>query len=208
MAMVTFRTDRFSLLISPFFAFAAATGFILVLHILYQNVYIKKFAIFFGLLIFSYLCFSAVTAENAVDSLDLPTHQSRNHFTQPEMSAFNFIPQFVEYNSTIDSDYPALRMFDFPYFSKSEELNLPSYYAKNTLDANGEYSFWPEFFLLRNQELVENGLNFQQGTVSSNNWFGDIYTPTPDILSKFSDMTYNSQKIYDNRKVSILKRQQ
>jgi hypothetical protein len=204
MAMVTFRTDRFTLLISPFFAFAAATGFLFLLYMLYGNTHSRKIAIVFGLLIFSYLCYSAVTAENALDSMDLPTHQTRHHFIETEMSTFNFFPQFIENNSTITSDKSATRMFEQPYFSKTEALKLPAFYSVDTFDSGDIYTFESEFFVLRNQELVDNGLDFPSGKLGTGNWYGASYGPTPEVIAKFSDMTYNSHKIYDNREVSIL----
>ncbi len=75
MAMVTFRIDRFSLLLSPFFAFVFATGLLFVLFILVKNRYTRKIAIFFGVIIFAYLCFSALTIDNASDSPDVSSDQ-------------------------------------------------------------------------------------------------------------------------------------
>ena len=100
-AMITFRTDRFSLLVSPFFACAIAIGFLLLLFTLHENKYTKKIALVFGVLIFSYLCFSALTMDNASDSKDLPFQLGRVYFTESELTAFDFVPQFIEYNSSI-----------------------------------------------------------------------------------------------------------
>ena len=34
--------------------------------------------------------------------------------------------------------------------------------------------------------------------------YAELFEPTPQILQKFSEMTFASNKIYDNQKVSIL----
>jgi hydroxyacyl-ACP dehydratase HTD2-like protein with hotdog domain len=145
-----------------------------------------------------------VTAENALDSMDLSTHQTRHHFIEPEMSAFDFFPQYIEYNSTVSSDKAAGRMFEQPFFSETESLHLPAFYSVDTFDSGDIYTFESEFFVLRNKELVDNGLDFPSGKLGTGSWYGNSFGPTPEVISKFSDMTFNSHKIYDNRKVSIL----
>ncbi|MCX6335525.1 MAG: hypothetical protein NT092_14705, partial [Bacteroidia bacterium] len=200
MIMVTLRIDRFVLLLSPFFAFALAIGYLLMLNTLCENKHVRKVAIFFGLLLFSYLCFSALTQNNASDSLDIPSDQTRGYFTESELNAFDFIPQFIEYNTTISSDTSASRMFEQQFFSETKALNLSSYNASSSLDSTDSLSFNDGFFILRNQELEEKGLSFDSWVAD----FGNFLEPTHDILQKFSQMTYESQKIYDNHKVSIL----
>jgi len=203
-AMVMLRTDRFSLLLSPFFAFVIAIGFLLVLFIFYENKYTRKIALLFGVLIFSYLCFSAITGDNATDSLDLPSDEMRVYFTEPEMNAFNFIPAFIKYNSTISTDRFSSRMFDQKFFSETEALNLPSFISTFSLEPADTYKF-NGFFVLRNQELEKNGLQFQSRHANAtDSWYGVMFEPTQDTLFKFSNMTFSSQKIYDNHMVSIL----
>jgi hypothetical protein len=197
-AMVTLRIDRFQLLLSPFFAFVIAIGLLFALYSLHQNNYTRKIAIVICLLIFSYLSFSALT-DNASDSLDLPSDQSRVYFSESEMNAFNFIPQFIEYNASISSDRFASRIFEQPFFSETKALALPSYYTYSTLASTDSFTFRDGFFILRNQILKEKGLEFE----SSVDYF-EPFEPTPSILNKFSQMTSASQKIYDNQKVSIL----
>jgi hypothetical protein len=104
MAMITFRIDRFSLLISPFIAGVLAIGVLILLAILHRNTYARKVAIVVGVVIFSYLCFSALTGENAWDSLDMSPHEGRTYFTEPEIQAFGFMPAFAPQNATITSD--------------------------------------------------------------------------------------------------------
>lgn len=206
LAMVTFRTDRFTLLISPFFAFAIALGFLFALYTFYDNKTIRKIALVFGMLIFSFLCFSAITVDNASDSLDLFSNQSRLYFTEPEIHAFAFIPQFVEYNSTISSDSSAIRMFEpVKFFSGTKALNLPSFDTGYAFYSGDAFTLNTRIFILRNQELERSGLDFQSRNVNlQSDWYGETYKPTQDTLLKFSDLTYRSQKIYDNQKVSIL----
>jgi hypothetical protein len=198
--MVTLRMDRFMLLFSPFIAFVIAIGFLFLLATLVEIKYTRKIAVVIGLLIFSYLCFSAITGNNAPDSKDFPTDQNRVHFTEAEMNAFDFIPQFIEYNATISSDKYSSRMFEQPFFSKTKALNLPSFYASSSLETTDKFSFNDGFFILRNQELEEKGLGFFSMSAD----YGDLFEPTQDNLEKFSQMTFTSQKIYDNQKVSIL----
>jgi len=205
LAMVTFRTDRFTLLVSPFFAFAIALGFLFLLYTFYDHKTTRKVVFVFGLLIFSYLCFSAITVDNASDSLDISSNQSRLYFTEAEMQAFTFIPQFVKYNSTISSDTYATRMFEKEFFSETKALNLPSYYTGYAFYSGDKFSLNTPFFILRNQELERAGLEFLSRNVNLNaDWYGETYKPTEDTLLKFSELTYTSQKIYDNQKVSIL----
>jgi hypothetical protein len=192
--------DRFMILFSPFMAFTIAIGFLVLLHILFENKHSRKIAIVFGVLLFSYLCLSALLGSNAGDSHDLPSDLDRVYFTDPELSAFYFIPDFVAYNSTITSDKYANRMFEQPFFSKTKALNLPSYYASGTLESTDSFTFNDGFFVLRNQGLEEKGLIFY-----SRSWdYGDFYEPTQENREKFSQMTFSSQKIYDNQKVSIV----
>jgi hypothetical protein len=203
--MAVIRSDRFSLIVSPFFAFALAVGFLLVLYTFYDNARTRKIALVFGLVIFSYLCFSAITFA-ATDSVDVSSHQGREYFTEPEMHAFAFIPQFVNYNSTISADGYSSRILTNEYFSETKTLNLPSYQTTPSFELKDAFTFYKGFFVLRNQELESNGLLFQS---ASGHMIGDAYyyvtfEPTEDILGKFANLTFTSQKIYDNRMVSIL----
>ena len=200
MAMITLRADRFSLLVAPFFACVIAIGFLVLLYTFYDNKYTRKIALFFGVLIFSYLCFSALTVDNASDSKDLSILRGRVYFTEPEITAFNFVPQFIEYNSSVSSDKYSSRMFEQGFFSETTALDLPSYYTTSQFQSADPIVFETGFFVLRNQELEENGLGFY----SKDAEYGETYLPTQDILDKFSTLTYTSQKIYDNQKVSIL----
>jgi len=196
-AMVTLRLDRFQLLLSPFFAFVIAIGLLFLLHTFHQNRYTRKIAIVVCLLVFSYMCFSALTHYNVSDSEDLSS-ENREYFSESEMIAFNFIPQYVEYNSSITSDRFASRIFERPFFSKTRALDLPSYYGYGSFSSGDQFAFRDGFFILRNQELHDRGLQFE----SSN--YLDLYEPTTDVLDKFSQMTFHSQKIYDSEKVSVL----
>jgi hypothetical protein len=199
-AMLTFRTDRFSLLVSPFFACAIAIGFLVLLFILHDNKYTRKIALVSGVLIFSYLCFSALTLDNAADSKDLPLQTGRVYFTESELTAFNFVPQFIEFNSSISSDKYSSRMFEKRFFSQTMALNLPSYYSTSAFLSTDPFVYETGFFILRNQELEENGLGFFSRTAE----YGETFKPTPDVLNKFSNLTFTSQKIYDSQKVTIL----
>jgi len=204
-AMVTLGIDRLSLLISPFFAYATAMGFLVLLYTLYQNKFTQKIAFVFGVLIFSYLCFSALTSQTASDSLDLSVNQSRVYFTESEMNSFNYISQFVQSNSTITSDTFASRMFEKDFFSKTMDLDLPFYRTSYNIASTPLFKFNKGFFILRNQELERYELNFMTRTnESTQDWHFIKFDSTQDNLLKFSNVTYSSQKIYDNRKVSII----
>ncbi len=133
MAMITFRIDRFGLLISPFIAGVLAIGLLVLLVAMTRNAYAKKIAIVVGVLLFSYLCFSALTVENASDSLDISPHESRTYFTEPEIQAFGFLPAFAPPNSTITSDKFAFRMFEKRWFS---ETDVPLVYLPLILRTN------------------------------------------------------------------------
>lgn len=205
LTMQTFGLDRLSLLISPFFAFASAIGFLLLLNIFYRNKSTQKIVFVFGLLIFSYLCFSALTGENATDSPDLSVNQSRVYFTESEMNSFNFISQFVRSNSTISGDTFSGRMFERKFFSETAALGLPSYYSAYTLESTTPFTFNEGFFIFREQELERNGLNFRTKNSDLAQDLYDIkYEPTQDSFLVFSNLTDRSQKIYDNRNVGIL----
>jgi hypothetical protein len=200
MAMITFRIDRFSLLISPFIAGVLAIGMLILLSTLNRNAYAKKVAIVLGVVLFSYLCFSALTVENASDSLDIAPHESRAYFTEPEMYAFGFIPQFAAPNSTITSDKFAFRMFEKRWFSGTEALGLPSSFTTFKLQSTDIFTYEGGYFILRDDELKRSGLLFESKSLD----YAETLKPTGDILFKFSNMSLASQKIYDNRKTSIL----
>jgi len=206
MAMITFRIDRFVVLLSPFFAFAFAIGLLVMMFLFQGNRYTRKIAIFFGVLIFAYLCFSGLTIENASDSPDVSSGQIRHYFTESEMHAFGFIPQYVPYNSTISSDKVASRMFERKFFSETTSLHLPSYYPQSQLyfhqaqpGSPPAFAFEEGVFILRNQELEENNLGFESASLD----YGNFYQATPDVLSNFTEMSDQSQRIYDNRKVTV-----
>jgi hypothetical protein len=200
MATITLRTDRFSLLVSPFFAYAIAIGFLVLLFIMYDNKYTRKIALFSGIMIFSFLCFSALTIDNATDSKDLSFQRGRVYFTEPELTAFDFVPEFVAYNSSLTSDKFTSRMFEKWFFSETATLNLPSYYPTSTFQSTDPITFDTGYLILRNQELEENGLGFYSGNAE----YGETYLPTPEVLAKFSNLTYRNQKIYDSQKVTVL----
>jgi len=200
MAMITFRIDRFSLLISPFIAAALAIGLLILLSTLNRNSYARVGAIIFGVVIFSYLCFSALTVENASDSLDIAPHEGRTFFTEPEMSAFGFIPQFAIPNSTITSDKFASRMFEKRYFSETKALGLPSFFTTFKLQSTDIFTYEGGYFIFRDEELKRSDLKFESKSLD----YAESLKPTDDILYKFSNMSSSSLKIYDNQKVSIL----
>ena len=200
MAMITFRIDRFSLLISPFIAAALAIGLLILLSTLNRNSYARTGALIFGVVIFSYLCFSALTVENASDSLDIAPHEGRTFFTEPEMSAFGFIPQFAIPNSTITSDKFASRMFEKRYFSETKALGLPSFFTTFKLQSTDIFTYEGGYFIFRDEELKRSDLKFESKSLD----YAESLKPTEDILYKFSNMSSSSLKIYDNQKVSIL----
>jgi hypothetical protein len=200
MAMITFRIDRFSLLISPFIACALAIGMIVLLFTLSRNTYAKKGALLVGVVIFAYLCYSALTVENAMDSLDIAPHEGRTFFTEPELSAFDFIPQFAPTNSTITSDRFAYRMFEKRWFSGTADLGLPAYSPTFKLQSVDIFTYDEGYFVLRDEELKRSGLGFESMSLD----YPEAFKPTEDNLFKFSNLSSTSQKIYDNRKASIL----
>jgi len=200
MAMITFRIDRFSLLISPFIACALAIGLLILLSTLYRNTYAKKIAIVLGVVIFSYLCFFALTVENASDSLDISPHESRPYFTEPELHAFGFIPEFATSNTTITSDKFATRMFEKRWFSGTKALGLSSFFTTFKLQSTDIFTYEDGYFILRDEELKRSRLGFESKSLD----YAEVLKPTEDILFKFSNMSSTYQKIYDNRKVSIL----
>jgi hypothetical protein len=94
-------------------------------------------------------------------------------------------------------------MFEKRYFSETTALNLPSYSSTSSFQSTDPIIIYEtDFFILRNQELEENGLGFYSRYAE----YGDTYKPTQDILFKFSNLTFTSGKIYDNQKVTILAR--
>ena len=91
-----------------------------------------------------------------------PSDQIRHYFTESELHAFDFIPQYVPYNSTISSDKISSRIFERRYFSETTSLNLPSYnptsrlyFPKAQPGSPDTFAFEDGFFILRNQELEE-----------------------------------------------------
>jgi len=199
-AMITLRTDRFVLLISPFFACAFAIGLLVLLHRMYDNKISRNVALLLGIIIFSYLCYSALTGNNASDSPDISQNQSRVYFTTAELSSFNFISGSAEYGTSVSSDQYASRMFENKLFSETESLHLPYFNLGTFMDHPEAFTFTQGLFLLRAQELNENGLVFPSRDVD----YGETFQPTQATLSKFFNLTVASQKIYDNHEVTIL----
>jgi hypothetical protein len=200
MAMITFRIDRFGLLISPFIAGVLAIGFLVMLFTFYRISPLRKIVIVLGVIVFSFLCFSALTGENASDSRDLSPNQSRVYFTEPELNAFAFIPQYAASNSTISSDKFSTRMFEKKTFSETQSLGLPSYFTTSRLRMANTITYEDGYFILREEELERSGLGFESVSLD----YAETVLPTPDNLGKFSAMSDASQKLYDNRQVSIL----
>ena len=52
-------------------------------------------------------------------------------------------------------------MFEKRFFSETKALNLPSYYSTSSFQSTDPFiTYETGFFILRNQELEENGLGF------------------------------------------------
>ena len=200
LAMITLRADRFGLLISPFFTCAFAIGFLVLLHSMHDNKFSRNIALFLGIIIFSYLCYSALTINNASDSPDISINQSRVYFTTAELNSFNFVSESADYGTSISSDQDASRMFENNFFSETRSLNLPYFTQGTFMDNTNAFAFTEGLFILRTQELKENGLVFPSNNID----YGEILSPSREILSKFSDLDFTSQKIYDNQNVVIL----
>ena len=197
--MITLRVDRFGLLISPFFACAFAIGFLVLLQT-HDNKSSRNIALLLGIIIFSYLCYSALTVNNASDSPDISINQSRVYFTTAELNSFNFVSESAVYGTSVSSDQYASRMFENNFFSETRGLNLPYFKQGTFMDNTNGFTFTEGLFILRTQELKENGLVFPASNVD----YGEIFSPSRETLSKFSDLVFRSQKIYDNQNVVIL----
>jgi hypothetical protein len=91
-------------------------------------------------------------------------------------------------------------MFEKRYFSQTTSLGLPSFDPTNKLQSTDIFTYEDGYFILRDGELKRSGLKFEPTSLD----YAELLTPTDDVLYKFSNMSSSSQKIYDNRKVSIL----
>ncbi len=200
LAMITFRTDRFELLLAPFYAIVIGAGFVSLFHTLNRNAVMRKVAPICCLLVFSFLCASALTGGNSSDCVDIISNESRVYFTDSEMKAFDFITNKVTFGSTITSDLYAGRMFENHLFSGTQALQLPYFNKKDSLSSPENYTFSEGLLIMRNQEFLKNGLRFDSASVD----YGDTIYPTEKNIQNFRHMEEESNKVYDNRDVYIL----
>ena len=199
LAMVTLRMDRLVLLVAPFFAIVIGIGLMLLLAILYQNRHTRIIGLFCGLMIFTFLCFSAMTVDNASDCVDLSSNQSRVYFTQSEMNAFDFVTNHVTYGSAITSDRYAAPIFDYKYFSKTQTLDLPFFIHGELLASSDRYSFSRGFFIFRSEEFERNGLRSDSTSMN----YGDPIEASSETIGKFQRLSDMSQRVFDNRGVVV-----
>ncbi|HQJ88812.1 MAG TPA: hypothetical protein PLY91_09765 [Methanoregulaceae archaeon] len=200
LATITFRTDRFDLLLAPFFAIALGMGFLTLYYTVQENTKIPKFAPVCCLLIFSFLSMSALIDGTASDCVDFSSNTSRVYFTEPELTAFEYVTDHVIHGSTITTDLYSGRMFEQKMFSGTDSMHLPYFEKRDSLSSAQNYSFVDGFLILRQEEFLSNGLRFD----SENKDYGDTIYPSDNNKEKFWELSNESNKIYDNRYVYIL----
>lgn len=203
LAMITFRTDRFDLLLAPFYAIVIGFGFVSLFHAVHKKTTIRTFAPICCLFIFSFLCISALVDGTASDCVDISSNQSRVYFTEPELNAFEFVTDKALYGSAITSDLYSSRMFENKFFSGTEKMHLPFYESRDSLSSPENYSFSDGLLIMREQEFLKNGLRFDSRSVD----YGDTIYPTENNIRKFGLLANNSNKIYNNSDVLILANQ-
>ena len=197
---VYFRVDRFTLLIAPFMAFAAAVGLFIIFTYFLGIQTNRNYLIPLLLSIIFIFSFASIALPNSPDCKDFWWYHVRDdYFNKEELQSFNFISSHIPFGSTIVSDNPVSIFFDVKKTEQSEKLKLPYYDSKifNYENYNNQ-SFG--YSLLRTDEFLDNGLEFDSGIFG----FRYIFQPT---TTNFESLNYYSSPrnvLYESNGVRIL----
>lgn len=119
---ITFRADRFWILLAPFMAFIMASG-IFWLSKLTQKYTRSK--IFYSLIAFLFVLFVSFSLQYPI--LGITSKEERLYFTESELNGFGYVTEKVPFGSQLCSDEQTARFFHLGYFSLTDKLELPHY---------------------------------------------------------------------------------
>jgi hypothetical protein len=203
--MNLFQAFRIIIIITPFLAFGIAFGF----YVLWKSQAKSRInrIIFNSSLVFlmAFYFFASVAVHISNDCNDFSWKKIREYFTSSELQSFNYINEFVPFDSEISSDYYTSRYFRKDKFSKSEELGL-SYYDSSTINHVTNIFenklIQNEYFVFRRAEYEFEGLLF--GTETSRASSGVKEYPIEGIQKQLDENLKN--RIFSNKSVEIYHR--
>jgi hypothetical protein len=194
--MTVFRSDRFMLLLAPFFAFVMSWGLYSVFKVLKnKGVPIRIMGMTFLLVIISF-AFTGIAISNGSDSKDLILTGSREYFNQHDLSSFEHIVLFCPDGSNLYSDSYVNRFF-LRKFSLSEELQLP-YYSTQSINFNYDDEI-SGYQIIRYDEFLSKGLYFATNIPG----YVEKFNPDDENIMLMEKNRILTDKIYDNKDVSI-----
>lgn len=191
--MELLRFDRYMLFVSPFMAFAMASGIILYIkYLLNRGVSNKKImSICLVFLIFVFTSFVYSAPESDISFSKSP----KTYFTSGELTGFDYVFNNIPYGSSLYSDYYTSRFFIQNKFSLSEELNLP-FYKSHVIKDIKEIPSYRGYFLMRNNDFNKSGL------VLKSNGYRVYNSSIPNQIEIYSILD-NRNKIYSSPEFSI-----
>ena len=192
--MDVIRSDRFCLLISPFYAILAVAG-ILYISGCFKDKKVKSVI----MTLITILCVTGIAVFSIGLTSDIVNdNQSRRYFPDDEYSSFTYIETYVPYDSALSSDYFVWRYFSGKKETGNLKLDLP-YYQISPMEIF-EGVVGTEYTILRNNEFERYGLTIsttqKTETYTSNEQINRYY------FAKALDM---KNSIYSTRNITIIK---
>jgi len=189
---IMFRIDRFWILISPFMAFAMASGIFWLGKLSQKH---ARSYIFYSLIMFSFALFILLSLWNPI--LGITGTEGRLYFTDGELSGYEFVTEKISFGSELYSDYHTARFFHLDHFSLTDELELP-YYRSNILSS---LKISPQ----SNQYVIFRDSKFDDGCVIFRGRGGYITYVSNEENRREVIRFYNlNNKIYNNNYISII----
>ncbi|WP_406656878.1 hypothetical protein V7O62_13580 [Methanolobus sp. ZRKC2] len=196
--MTFFRFDRLMLLVSPFMAIMMALGIIYLMRLFQYKKINKNYFYIFSLLLLSILIIFSIISTSPEPNYGVDSE--RRYFTATEMASFNYVLNFVPYDSPVHSDYFARRYIPFQKFSQTEALGLPyyngtfrTYLDVHNLDRTDGYIIW------RNKAFFESGLRVGNGKMV------DIRSDNQSEWNSVKAEFEKKNKLYSNSDAEIFR---
>jgi len=192
--MDVIRSDRFCLLISPFYAILAVAG-ILYISGCFKDKKVKSVI----MTLITILCVTGIAVFSIGLTSDIVNdNQSRRYFPDDEYSSFTYIETYVPYGSVLSSDYFVERYFSGKKETGNLKLDLPYYQISPMEIFDGVVG--TEYTILRNNEFERYGL------VISTTQKTEIYTSNEQINRYyFAKALDKKNSIYSTGNSTIIK---
>ncbi len=190
------RSDRFSLLISPFIALIMACGmYAMISHLTMKNNSLK-YALIPVFALFLIYCIGS--------SNIMPVYQdaSREEFNYDELTALQTIEAHVPYGSILYSDYYIQRYFNKDNFTSAKYYGIP-YYSSYVIEDANTVSNKNGLFIIAQEQFQKSGLRFdRKGWLNPE---GNLYTFLPSVenMQLLNQELNKNNKLYSNKAIEM-----